>query len=83
MKTWSADELAAFLAFAAQDRELALYHVAAATGMRRGELLNRNSSHFVRSVSSASVSMMRSENIPFGQLTLDRPADAMMIVNAH
>jgi len=39
MKTWSADELAAFLAFAAQDRELVLYHVAAATGMRRGELL--------------------------------------------
>lgn len=39
IKTWSADELAAFLAFTAQDRELALYHVAAATGMRRGELL--------------------------------------------
>jgi integrase len=39
MLTWSADELAAFLAFAAQDRELVLYHVAAATGMRRGELL--------------------------------------------
>ena len=39
MRTWSADELATFLAFVAQDRELALYHVAAATGMRRGELL--------------------------------------------
>ena len=39
MKTWSADELAAFLTFTAQDRELVLYHVAAATGMRRGELL--------------------------------------------
>jgi integrase len=39
MKTWSADELATFLAFAAQDRDLVLYHVAAATGMRRGELL--------------------------------------------
>ena len=39
MKTWSADELAAFLAFAAQDQELVLYHLAAATGMRRGELL--------------------------------------------
>jgi integrase len=39
MQTWSADELATFLAFTAQDRELALYHVAAATGMRRGELL--------------------------------------------
>ena len=39
MRTWSADELATFLAFTAQDRELALYHVAAATGMRRGELL--------------------------------------------
>ncbi len=38
-RTWSADELAVFLAFAAQDRELVLYHVAAATGMRRGELL--------------------------------------------
>ena len=39
METWSGDELAAFLAFSAQDRDLALYHVAAATGMRRGELL--------------------------------------------
>ncbi|HTE83937.1 MAG TPA: site-specific integrase, partial [Dehalococcoidia bacterium] len=39
MRTWSADELATFLSFTAQDRELALYHVAAATGMRRGELL--------------------------------------------
>ena len=39
IKTWSADELAAFLAFTAQDADLALYHVAAATGMRRGELL--------------------------------------------
>jgi len=39
METWSADELAAFLTFTAQDRELVLYHVAAATGMRRGELL--------------------------------------------
>lgn len=39
IKTWSADELAAFLAFTAQDPELPLYHVAAATGMRRGELL--------------------------------------------
>ena len=39
MQTWSADELAAFLAFTAQDRDLVLYHLAAATGMRRGELL--------------------------------------------
>lgn len=39
MKTWSPDELAAFLAFTSQDRELVLYHLAAATGMRRGELL--------------------------------------------
>src|SRR5260370_10511879 len=39
MKVWSEDELAAFLAFAAQDQELVLYHLAAATGMRRGELL--------------------------------------------
>ncbi len=39
MKTWSADELATFLAFVAQDPDLALYQVAAATGMRRGELL--------------------------------------------
>jgi len=37
-KVWR-DELAAFLTFTAQDRELVLYHVAAATGMRRGELL--------------------------------------------
>lgn len=39
MKTWSADELAIFLAATAQDRDTALYQVAAATGMRRGELL--------------------------------------------
>ena len=39
MRTWSADELATFLSFTAQERELALYHVAAAKGMRRGELL--------------------------------------------
>jgi integrase len=39
IETWSADELAAFLSFAAQDRDLVLYHLAAATGMRRGELL--------------------------------------------
>jgi integrase len=39
MRTWSSDELATFLSFTAPDRELALYHVAAATGMRRGELL--------------------------------------------
>ena len=39
MRTWSADELAAFLTFNAQDPHLPLYHVAAATGMRRGELL--------------------------------------------
>jgi len=39
MVTWSADELASFLSSAAQDQEYALYHVAAATGMRRGELL--------------------------------------------
>jgi integrase len=39
MKTWSADELAIFLAVTAEDRDTALYQVAAATGMRRGELL--------------------------------------------
>src|SRR2546422_2824810 len=39
MLTWSAEELSAFLAFTAQDRDVALYQVAAATGMRRGELL--------------------------------------------
>jgi integrase len=39
MVTWSADELASFLSSAAQDQEYALYHIAAATGMRRGELL--------------------------------------------
>jgi len=39
MRTWSVDELATFLAFTAQDRELALYHVAAATACGRGELL--------------------------------------------
>jgi hypothetical protein len=37
MLTWSAEELASFLAFTAQDRDVALYQVAAATGMRRGE----------------------------------------------
>ncbi len=39
MRTWSADELATFLATTAPDRDVALYEVAAATGMRRGELL--------------------------------------------
>jgi integrase len=39
MRTWSAEELAAFLVFTASDRDTALYQVAAATGMRRGELL--------------------------------------------
>jgi integrase len=39
MKTWSADELATFLASTTKDPDLALYQTAAATGMRRGELL--------------------------------------------
>jgi integrase len=39
MRTWSAGELATFLALTATEREGALYQVAAATGMRRGELL--------------------------------------------
>jgi len=39
MLTWTADELASFLAFTAQDREFPLFQLAAATGMRRGELL--------------------------------------------
>jgi len=39
MRTWSADELATFLTFNARDPYLALYQVAVATGMRRGELL--------------------------------------------
>lgn len=39
MRTWSADELATFLDFTAKDPDLALYQLAAATGMRRGELL--------------------------------------------
>lgn len=37
--TWSADELRAFLRFAADDPLADLWHLAAATGMRRGELL--------------------------------------------
>jgi integrase len=39
MLTWSGEELAAFLSFTAQDRDFPLYQLAAATGMRRGELL--------------------------------------------
>jgi integrase len=36
---WTPDELARFLAFVRADRLYALWHVAAMTGMRRGELL--------------------------------------------
>ncbi|PZR92576.1 MAG: hypothetical protein DLM67_14785 [Candidatus Nephthysia bennettiae] len=39
MLTWSVEELQAFLAFTAGDREHILYRTALATGMRRGELL--------------------------------------------
>jgi integrase len=39
MKTWTAEELLAFLNFAKGDRSFALYRVAAYSGMRRGELL--------------------------------------------
>lgn len=39
MKTWSVDELRAFLAFVGADRNAALYRTALMTGMRRGELL--------------------------------------------
>ena len=39
MLTWTGDELAAFLDLTAQDRDFPLYQLAAATGMRRGELL--------------------------------------------
>ena len=37
--SWTAEELRAFLRFAAGDPLAALWHLAAATGMRRGELL--------------------------------------------
>lgn len=39
MLTWSAEEIARFEAYARADREAPLYHLALATGMRRGELL--------------------------------------------
>lgn len=39
MKTWSAEQLAAFLGFVRDDRLHALWHVLAMTGMRRGEAL--------------------------------------------
>jgi integrase len=39
MLTWTGDELAAFLNLTAQERDFPLYQLAAATGMRRGELL--------------------------------------------
>jgi integrase len=39
MKTWSVEELRAFLSFVCADRNAALYRMALMTGMRRGELL--------------------------------------------
>ena len=39
MMTWTVEEVQAFLAHVSELREHALYHVALATGMRRGELL--------------------------------------------
>jgi integrase len=39
MQTWSADQLRSFLEHVAEDRLYAAYHLAATTGMRRGELL--------------------------------------------
>jgi integrase len=38
METWSAEQLRAFLGHVAEDRLAALWHLAATTGMRRGEL---------------------------------------------
>jgi integrase len=39
MKTWSVEELRAFLVFVCADRNVALYRTGLMTGMRRGELL--------------------------------------------
>lgn len=39
IKTWTPDELRAFLGFAAQDRHYAAWLLASSTGMRRGEVL--------------------------------------------
>ncbi len=39
MKTWTVEELRAFLHFVRDDRNFALYRLAAYSGMRRGELL--------------------------------------------
>src|SRR5215471_18915592 len=39
MKTWTVEELRAFLGFMKDDRNFALYRLAAYSGMRRGELL--------------------------------------------
>ncbi len=38
MRTWSAEQLGAFLAHVAEDRLAALWHLAATTGLRPGEL---------------------------------------------
>jgi integrase len=38
MRTWSAEQLRAFPGHVAEDRLAALWHLAATTGMRRGEL---------------------------------------------
>ncbi len=39
LRTWSAEQVRAFLAYVADDADLALWRVAAMTGMRRGEVL--------------------------------------------
>src|SRR5262245_16668152 len=39
MKTWTVEEVQAFLAFTGADRDATLYRTALMTGMRRGELL--------------------------------------------
>ena len=39
MKTWTEDQVAAFLAFVRSDPLYAMWRTAATTGMRRGELL--------------------------------------------
>jgi integrase len=54
MRTWTVEELRAFLDFVKDDRNLALYRLAAYSGMRRGELLGlrwQDVKHHVGSVS--------------------------------
>jgi len=55
MKTWTAEELRAFVAMLMDDRNFALHRVAAYRGMRRGELVGLRWQDFKLHLSSVSV----------------------------